>query len=124
MPKLLKHLQLFETFSINENFYDDLKGYTMYGNKEKQIESGFVVGDRVEYDYEDVQGNPVQTVDGLVDMVFGQPENPNSWNSPIKNWVVVVKMPNGNKLVVGTDTTSNRWGDIKDLHNLVRPKLF
>lgn len=102
-----------EVKKLNE-YYDSLQGYVMYGNKEKQQGSGFVEGDEVQYDYKNLKGEVIQTVDGTVHSVYGQPENKDKIDSPIKNWVVVIQKPNG-KMLVGTDTSSNKWGDIKDL---------
>ena len=97
----LKHVKLFEGF-INEGFHEDISGYTLLGNKDKQELSGFVVGDKVEFDHKNVRGEVIQTVGGEVTDVYTKDGK----------WAVVVRKENGTQ-VFGNDT--NKFSDLKEL---------
>lgn len=103
----LKHLDLFENFSINE-YYDKLQGYTMLGNADAQGGSGFVVGDKVMYDFKNTNtGAVVQSMPGEVVEVYTDKSG---------NFVVVVKSESGTSWIFGTD--DNKFHNLKDLRKI------
>jgi hypothetical protein len=96
----MRHIKLYEDFnSLNEDkFRDNLNGYVMFLNKDKQAPSGFTVGDKVEFDFKKTDGTVVQTVPGVVEEVLGEPADKeaarNQYDYPVKNWAVVVRASN------------------------------
>ena len=103
----LKHLDIFENFSVNE-YYDKLQGYTMHLNKDKQEDSGFSVGDKVEYDFKNTNtGAVVQSMPGEVVEVYTDKDG---------NYVVVMKSENGTSWVFGTD--DNKFHNLEDLRKI------
>lgn len=103
----LKHLDLFENFSINE-YYDKLQGYTMLGNADVQGKSGFVVGDKVMYDFKNTNtGAVVQSMPGEVVEVYTDESG---------NFVVVMKSESGTSWIFGTD--DNKFHNLKDLRKI------
>lgn len=100
----MRNLKNFESF-INEGFYDDLNGYTLLGNKDKQEASGFVEGDKVHIQHKNLKGEVIQEVPAQVDEIY----------SKEGHWVVVVKKENGRQ-AFGTD--SSKFADIKDLKKI------
>lgn len=96
----LKYLSLFE------GFHEDLNGYTYLGNKDKQEPSGFVVGDKVEFDHKNTKGEVIQTVKGeVVDVCIKDGK-----------WAVVVEKEQYGKQVFGNDTT--KFSDLKELRKI------
>jgi len=102
--KKLKFIKLFERFTLNEGFYDDLNGYTMQGNKEIQKPSGFTQGDKVHILHRNLKGDIIQEVPAEVDEIWKKDNN----------WVVIVKKENGRQ-AFGTDSNkfSNNIDDLK-----------
>jgi hypothetical protein len=117
----MKYLKLFENFRVNEDkFHDNLNGYTLFGNKEKEEKSGFCKGDKVEFDFKKTDGTVTQTVEGVVDSVYGEPENQEDsrtkFDYPIKNWAVVVRASNS-LWQFGSDTSKFQWS-LDDLRKI------
>ena len=105
--KDLRHLDIFENFSVNE-YYDKLQGYTMHGNKDKQEGSGFAVGDKVVYDFKNTNtGAVVQSMPGEVIEVYTDEDG---------NYVVVMKSESGTSWIFGTD--DNKFHNLKDLRKI------
>ena len=103
----LKHLDIFENFSINE-YYDKLQGYSMLLNKERQEPSGFVVGDKVMYDFKNTNtGAVVQSMPGEVVEVYTDEDG---------NYVVVMKSESRTSWIFGTD--DNKFHNLKDLRKI------
>lgn len=100
----MKHIKIYEEYSLNE-YYEHLKGYTMQGNKEKQEPSGYVVGDKVFYDFKNTKtGEVVQSMPGDVIEVYSSEDG---------DYVVVVKTENGTKWLFGSD--DNKFHNMEDL---------
>jgi len=97
----MKYIKLFESF-INEGHHEDMNGYTYLGNKDRQQPSGFVVGDKVEFDHKNLKGEVIQTVPGVVTDVC------------IKDgkWAIIVKKELGSQ-VFGDDT--EKFTDLREL---------
>ena len=118
----MKHLRLFEEFNlINEDkFNTNLNGYTLFGNKEKQEKSGFTKGDKVEFDFKKTDGSVAQTVTGVVENVYGEPEDveeaKTKFDYPIKNWIVVVRASNS-LWQFGSDESKFQWS-LDDLRKI------
>jgi len=117
----MKYLKLFENFKINEDkFHDNLNGYSLFMNKEKQEKSGFAKGDKVEFDFKKTDGSIEQTVEGVVENVYGEAENPEDaktkFDYPIKNWAVVVRTSKS-LWQFGSDESKFQWS-LKDLRKI------
>lgn len=100
----LKYVKFFENFILNEGLYDDLNGYTLQDNKDKQKESGFIEGDKVHILHKNLKGDVIQEVPAQVDEIWKKDNN----------WVVIVKKNNGRQ-AFGTDSTkfSSNIDDLK-----------
>ena len=101
----MKQIKSFDTFINEGSTYDDLNGYTMQGNKEKQMGSGFIVGDDVQIEYKNLRGDVIQSIPAVVTEVWSRGGD----------WAVIVKKENGHQ-VFGTDTS--KFTDLSDLVNL------
>ena len=118
----MKHIKLFEDFRhLNEDkFNENLNGYVAFLNKEKQAPSGFVVGDKVEFDFKKTDGTVIQTVPGVVEQILGEPLDKeaarNQFDYPIKNWAVVVRSSNS-LWQFGSDGDRFQWS-LEDLRKI------
>jgi hypothetical protein len=107
--KNLRHLEVFETFAVNEYYtHPHMQGYTMHGNKENQEGSGFVVGDKAEYDFKNTKtGEVVQSMPVEIVEVYKDDNG---------NYVVVGKSEGGTSWVFGTD--DNKFHSLDDLRKI------
>jgi len=105
----LRHLQLFEDFSLNEyHDHPHLKGYVMLLNKEDQVPSGYSVGDKAEYDFKNVNtGEVVQSMPVEVIEIYKDPQD---------NFVVVGKSESGTSWLFGSD--DSKFHSLSDLRLL------